>query len=181
MLITPTEYMILVISIINPFAHVKNDEFKDIKKIVIAMIILAVITTLISYSTNLIISEKFISYFIITVGIILLLKGAYNIIKTDNNYEDIKQHYLLKLISPELLCTIAAASYSYANYIKINLVGINIAIAFITGIVLLSSSYVSKKPSDIMSNLISKLMGIIMIYYGVVFLAANLGKLIIIK
>lgn len=182
--------MLLSLAIINPFSNVSrsNFTFGNSKEIIIAGTIFIFVSSFLVIMSSSFLAPRLINTFIITTGILLLVKGAFFLIQTQkqeklNNKQSRYLSYIFPFViplflSPELICAIIAASYDYTEILKINLVGVNIALAFSTALILLCSDMIGPRLRDTKAELINKLAGICMIYYGVLFVTTNISSVV---
>ena len=190
MFITPIEYMILTLVVMNPIEFIGRFSSwvrKELYVICGAALFIFTTTLLVFFGTTFI-SSKNSAIFIVSTGILLIIKGSFNLVNTSQPLEpfNFKQSYLNFLypflvpifISPELLCVITAATYDYSNVFKINIIGINIALAFIVTTTLLLSESFKKNLSTTFCEIKNKLFGIVMIYFGVLFIVNHLSNIL---
>lgn len=182
--------MLLTFAIINPFANVSRSSFtfENNKEIIIAGAIFVFISSFLVFASSSLLTHSLTNTFIITTGILLIVKGSLFLIQTQklekiNKKESKYLSYIFPFviplfISPELICVIISASYDYTEILKINLVGVNIALAFSTALILLCSDMIVTRLKETKAEVIDKLAGICMIYYGVLFVTSNISNVV---
>lgn len=182
--------MILTLVVMNPLEFVgrfKAWARKEYYIIIGASLFVCFSTFFVLFSRS-ILSTKTSSIFIVSTGILLIIKGAFCVVNNSRSVEQFKinRNYLNFIypflvpvfISPELLCVIIAATYDYSSVIKVNIIGINIALGFIVATTLLLSEYFRENFSSTFCEIKNKLFGIVMIYFGVLFIVNHLTNIL---